>query len=456
MYASAAERNPDNPAAQIRYTRALTREGRIGAARDVITSRLQVTPNQPDLLRELATIDAISGQPDAALARYEKLISSDPQDTDALLNAGVALDLAGNHVEARKRYEQVLKTAPDDLVARNDMAVSAMLDGDFAGAVSILQPVCDGHEVSNRLNNNLAIAYAAMGDMEKAHQFAGGRISDAQLSELAAALRNSNGGGAIVQPATTVPAADPPLVSPTATAPRTMEPGPKNLSDAKPTPTLLAIAETPGSVTPGPASSPRQDDAHPSAADLPVPLQPSAQPLASTPISGSGSLTSAGAVDAAAARPTASADPAHSVTLRTGDHPGYGRVVLDLPAGTEVRTEQNGDHLTLHVGATVSTNRVRAPHNVTSISSVADGISLTLAPGTSVRRMRMSDRLVLDVVDSAEGSAAGVTSPAARANASEKIDPPSPSPIESGGAPESKPVTAPAAAGTPAAPKGAV
>jgi len=100
---------------------------------------------------------------------------------------------------------------------------------------------------------------------------------------------------------------------------------------------------------------------------------------------------------AAAPAPAASA----AAVMRTGNHPGFGRVVFDLPAGATWSLDRAGDRLTVRfTGATVGAG-ARPPRNVRDIVTGPGKVEFMLAPGAQIRPVRNGDRLVLDVLDPA-------------------------------------------------------
>ena len=89
------------------------------------------------------------------------------------------------------------------------------------------------------------------------------------------------------------------------------------------------------------------------------------------------------------------------VTLRTGEHAGFGRVVFDLPSGvTAADPVREGDRLRVHIAPAVSVaDGARAPRNVRGIATKRGEADLTLVPGARVRPLRMGGKLVIDVLD---------------------------------------------------------
>jgi hypothetical protein len=98
--------------------------------------------------------------------------------------------------------------------------------------------------------------------------------------------------------------------------------------------------------------------------------------------------------------------------LRTGDHPGFGRLVVDLPSGATAELVSAGGRFVLRVSGGTLTRAGPPPHNVRAIALVAEGAELVLAPGTRPRHMHLPGRLVIDVLDPS-----AVTAPVTRPTA---------------------------------------
>jgi Flp pilus assembly protein TadD len=188
MYTAAAAREPSNIDLQLRCADALARNGKVDQARALLTERLRTSSRQPDLIRTLALIDLVAGQPAKAIAGFDQVLATNPADTRALVDKAVALDLQGQHAAAQAIYRQVLATAPDDAATRNDLAVSMMLQGQSRQALETLASLQDADTSPPRLKVNLGILYAATGDGARSRQLLGNRVSDGDLSKLTHAL----------------------------------------------------------------------------------------------------------------------------------------------------------------------------------------------------------------------------------------------------------------------------
>ncbi|MCA3426392.1 MAG: hypothetical protein INF34_06800 [Roseomonas sp.] len=156
----------------------------------------------------------------------------------------------------------------------------------------------------------------------------------------------------------------------------------------------------------------------------------------------------------------AMAQQAPAVGFRVGDHPTYGRVVMDWPEAVTYRAEEAGNRLILRFDTPARydlTGALRLPKNVESISAIDGGIMLQAPPGTRFRHYRLGNRVVIDVLDGADTGAANQPA-AADASPATTAAPPRPAPapaavpppVQAGAAPPPaalpRPATAPPAA----------
>ncbi len=91
-----------------------------------------------------------------------------------------------------------------------------------------------------------------------------------------------------------------------------------------------------------------------------------------------------------------------AVSVRAGNHPGFGRLVFDVAGNTKYRLSRDGDHVHLGFSPAVVINDPRfMPHNVLSVSGGVGGVELVVAAGARVRPSRIGERVVVDVIDPA-------------------------------------------------------
>ena len=134
------------------------------------------------------------------------------------------------------------------------------------------------------------------------------------------------------------------------------------------------------------------------------------------------------------------------VTIRTGDHPGHGRIVFDWAAPPAYQVEHQGERVILrfpNADAVDLAGARRLPRNVLAVGRVQGGIELTLRPGTRIRHFRNGPKVALDLLDPTEAEArrhqpaeavrpqpsngrASAATPSARPQEGEPARPPSP------------------------------
>jgi hypothetical protein len=108
------------------------------------------------------------------------------------------------------------------------------------------------------------------------------------------------------------------------------------------------------------------------------------------------------------------------VAVRTGQHPGYSRLVFDFPAGVTTQVDRQGATVTLgYTGQhmiDVDPVARRPVGNVLGLAASPGRVTVTVPPEARLRHFRLGNRLVLDVLD-AGGPPAAPPPPAPVANA---------------------------------------
>ena len=151
----------------------------------------------------------------------------------------------------------------------------------------------------------------------------------------------------------------------------------------------------------------------------------------------------------------AMAQQAPTVGFRVGNHPTYGRVVMDWPDPVNYRAEEADRRLILRFDTPARydlSGALRLPKNVESLSAIEGGIMLQAPSGTRFRHYRLGNRVVIDVLDGAEGSGAappvGTAAAAARATGALTAPAATSPPVQAGA---TSPPAAPRPAATPPA-----
>jgi hypothetical protein len=146
------------------------------------------------------------------------------------------------------------------------------------------------------------------------------------------------------------------------------------------------------------------------------------------------------------------------VGVRTGDHPGFGRIVFDWAAAPAYRVEEREGVAILRfpsAGVVDLSGARRLPRNLLGVREAEGGIELRLAPGARIRHFRNGPKVAVDILDPTPEAAA-----AARAQAAAPAPAPGPAAAPAATAaaaappavpPSSRPVEASAAAAAPRA-----
>lgn len=106
------------------------------------------------------------------------------------------------------------------------------------------------------------------------------------------------------------------------------------------------------------------------------------------------------------------------VGVRTGDHPGHGRIVFDWTTAPAYQVEQQGDRVILrfpNADAIDLAGARRLPRNILAVAKVPGGVELTLRPGARIRHFRNGPKVALDALDPSETREAEAPRPPAEA-----------------------------------------
>ncbi|MCQ4163055.1 hypothetical protein NON00_24470, partial [Roseomonas sp. GC11] len=116
--------------------------------------------------------------------------------------------------------------------------------------------------------------------------------------------------------------------------------------------------------------------------------------------------------------PTPGRPAPQRVTVRTGLHPGFSRLVFDWPQAPGYSLVQKGEAVELVFGAAgqlaFEAAAVRPPRNILAVEPMPGGLRLRLAPGSRARHFVLGNRVVVDLLDPPEPP----TPPAAAGSAS--------------------------------------
>lgn len=97
--------------------------------------------------------------------------------------------------------------------------------------------------------------------------------------------------------------------------------------------------------------------------------------------------------------------PHDAAAIRSGDHPGFGRIIIDTNNQARYQLDQNGDHVVVRFTTPLTLgNPPHLPSNVTEMTTNGAVAELTLSHGALVRPARIAGRVVLDVFDPSDAT----------------------------------------------------
>ena len=100
------------------------------------------------------------------------------------------------------------------------------------------------------------------------------------------------------------------------------------------------------------------------------------------------------------AGPASAGDGPPAVTVRSGSHPNFGRVVFDTPPETRYQLKRDGERVTIEFSApTVLGTAPSAPRNMLSLRTAGAQAALVLTAAANLREARLNGHVVIDVLD---------------------------------------------------------
>jgi hypothetical protein len=103
--------------------------------------------------------------------------------------------------------------------------------------------------------------------------------------------------------------------------------------------------------------------------------------------------------------------PPAKTSVRSGNHPDFGRIVIDTNGNTSYRVDQDGDHVVVRfaddvtLGDVTLGNAPASPRNVVAMTTDGQTLDLTVTHGARLHVMRLDGRVVVDVLDSTGNAA---------------------------------------------------
>jgi tetratricopeptide (TPR) repeat protein len=143
--------------------------GQLGAAIRFYEISTSIQPANVDALRRLGELQGITGDSDAALMTFGRILSIEPDNAAANYFAGTVLEQRGDDSQARERYVKALEAEPQLVEPRMLLANSLMRSGAFGEAGEQYAQIAHQLPSSVEVMYLLGMAWLAAGECQWAH-----------------------------------------------------------------------------------------------------------------------------------------------------------------------------------------------------------------------------------------------------------------------------------------------
>nr|WP_294517582.1 tetratricopeptide repeat protein [uncultured Rhodopila sp.] len=164
----AAARDRSDAALQKRYATALAKAGRNAEALDVALPIYGRDQRDADLGLLIGRLYVRLDNGGAAVPVYQEVVAHDAGNLEALNGLGIAEVMQRSYPDAEATFHQAVAVAPADAASRNNLALALTLEHKSDEAIGILETLWKEDSTSRRVRTNLAMAYVAAGDRDKA------------------------------------------------------------------------------------------------------------------------------------------------------------------------------------------------------------------------------------------------------------------------------------------------
>jgi arylsulfatase A-like enzyme/Flp pilus assembly protein TadD len=167
-YAKLLELVPESPASYVNLALSQARLRKFEEALATLRLGLERIPDSEILLVRLGHTYLLTGQPEAALAAMERVVTLDPRNVDACTAAAAALDALGRKAEARPYLEKGIAVEPENRFLRTSLAANLASSGEFGRAVGLYEALIKDYPDDPILHLQLGVVYTVSGEHAKA------------------------------------------------------------------------------------------------------------------------------------------------------------------------------------------------------------------------------------------------------------------------------------------------
>jgi Flp pilus assembly protein TadD len=168
LYEKALQADPNSIEAQLGLADTMYQAGDLERARVLYASAAGAAPSNPGPKLGLARVALRQRRLDDAATLYHALVVQLPDSPVAAEGLGTVLDLQGRHDEAQTIYRTALRVHPEAQGLTTDLGLSLILANRPREGANVLLDIAGLTNAPPQARQNLALAYALLGNMNAA------------------------------------------------------------------------------------------------------------------------------------------------------------------------------------------------------------------------------------------------------------------------------------------------
>ncbi|RXZ37002.1 hypothetical protein D9O50_07335 [Oxalobacteraceae bacterium CAVE-383] len=183
LYEKALKADPNSIEAQVGLADSAYQAGDLERARVLYTRAAGAAPGNPAPQLGLARVALRQRRLDDAAALYQTLAADHPDNAVAAEGLGTVLDLQGHHDEAQSVYRAALRLHPDAQGLTTNLGLSLILANKPREGANVLLDIAGLPNAPPQARQNLALAYALLGNMSAAKQILSADLPPASVDD---------------------------------------------------------------------------------------------------------------------------------------------------------------------------------------------------------------------------------------------------------------------------------
>jgi Flp pilus assembly protein TadD len=168
---SAWSKDPGNLNLAISYASLLAQAGRESEAEDLFSTLADESPRDGRVWNNWGYLLLARGEADLALAKLGRALELAPDDFEATVNSGIALDKLGRTAEAIDCHRRATLANPDSPVAFNNLGAALWRAGRGGEALAAFRRALELNPRDSSAANNLGVVKMASGDFAGAEEY---------------------------------------------------------------------------------------------------------------------------------------------------------------------------------------------------------------------------------------------------------------------------------------------